>query len=125
MNREKQDWKERYNQYIKSEEWYNLKIDLLEKRGCKCEKCGKKRRPTSLHIHHLTYERLYDELPTDLMIMCAICHMKEHGKIKPKKPVVKKSYKKKSGSIKNVIIKYKSGKYKNFSALIKAIKKAK
>lgn len=115
MKEDKEKWKQKYLNYIKSDEWYNLKIDLLEVRGCKCEKCGKKKHPTSLHIHHLTYERLYDELPADLMILCALCHAKEHGIIKPKKPVVKKRFKKKSGAMQNVIIKYKSGKYKNFS----------
>lgn len=73
-----------YQHYIKSEEWYQLKIDLLNKRGCKCEKCGIKKRPTSLHIHHISYERLFNEKPEDLMILCPICHMKEHGLIKKK-----------------------------------------
>lgn len=87
---EKQEWKEKYNQYIKSVEWYNLKIDLLQRRGCRCEKCGKRKRPTSLHIHHITYERLFNEIPTDLIILCPLCHAKEHGIIKEKKLPVKK-----------------------------------
>lgn len=95
MKVDNKDWKEKYEKYIISPEWYNLKIDLLEKRGCKCEKCGKPKKPTQLQIHHLTYERLYNELPEDLLILCAVCHMKEHGLIKEKKKRIYKKPKRK------------------------------
>jgi hypothetical protein len=81
--------KQKYLDYLKSEEWYNLKIDLLQNRGCKCEKCGTKKSPTMLQVHHKTYIRLYDELASDLILLCGVCHMKEHEifkeKIKPKR----------------------------------------
>ena len=91
MNKDNDKWKEKYKNYIASPEWKSLKLDLLQRRGCKCERCAIKKHPTKLHIHHLTYKRLYDELPQDLIILCAICHMKEHGLIEEKKkPVHKK-----------------------------------
>jgi hypothetical protein len=89
--------KQKYLDYIRSEEWFNLKIDLLQKRGCNCERCGKKKHPLKLQIHHKTYERLFNERESDLIIVCRICHMKEHGLIKEpkiKKPKVKKKVKK-------------------------------
>lgn len=79
----KYDYK-KYKAYLKSDEWVQLKIDLLQERGCKCERCNKPRKPTSLQVHHITYKRLYDELAADLILLCGGCHMKEHG-IKPTK----------------------------------------
>jgi hypothetical protein len=74
-----------YHKYLASEEWYNLKIDLIQLRGFNCENCGQtKKDPRHLQIHHLTYERLYNECASDLLILCARCHMKEHGLIKEK-----------------------------------------
>lgn len=47
-------------------------------RGQHCEGCGVAKR---LQLHHLTYERLYDERPEDLLILCPLCHEKvERGK---------------------------------------------
>lgn len=84
---------DKYYNYIQSKEWFQLKIDILEKRGCYCEKCRKKKYPAGLHLHHLTYERLFNEEPQDLMLVCAKCHKKEHDLYKkqtPKKPKKKK-----------------------------------
>lgn len=83
----------KYYQYIKSKEWFDLKIDILQKRGCYCEKCKKRKYPAALQLHHLTYERLFKEEPQDLMLVCKKCHEKEHGL--NKKPVKQKSKKKK------------------------------
>lgn len=49
-----------------------------------CERCGVKQpepvaRETALHVHHLTYERLGEELLEDLQLICRPCHEKEHG----------------------------------------------
>lgn len=71
--------KEKYYTYLKSKEWKELKIDLLQLRGCNCERCGVKKAANILHIHHKTYARLYNELMADLEILCSKCHMDEHG----------------------------------------------
>jgi 5-methylcytosine-specific restriction endonuclease McrA len=80
---------DKYYQYIKSKEWFELKIDILNTRGCYCEKCKKKKYPAALQLHHLTYDRLFNEEPQDLMLVCKKCHMGEHGLLK-KKSVKKK-----------------------------------
>lgn len=90
--------KDRYKKYLRSKAWAQLKIDLIQTRGQKCERCGSKRKQLRfLHIHHLTYKRLFDEEPEDLEILCAPCHRAEHNIGKKRKRDVnkKKSDKKK------------------------------
>jgi len=90
-----------YREYIVSEEWYNLKIDLLVLRGCKCEKCGIEKAPNKLHLHHLSYDRLFNELGSDLQLLCAKCHMKIHNINQPKKKKNKKVKKTNKSKTKN------------------------
>jgi 5-methylcytosine-specific restriction endonuclease McrA len=66
----------KYREYLQSDEWAQLKIDLFKDRGYKCEECGNKKR---LAIHHLTYENIYNENSEDLIILCEKCHKKAHG----------------------------------------------
>ncbi len=82
-----------YNDYIVSKEWYQLKIDILEKRGSCCERCNKSKPYNILQLHHLTYERLFNEEPQDLILICPKCHRKEHDLHKKQPP--KKAPKKK------------------------------
>jgi len=71
-----------YETYLKSDDWAQLKIDLFNLRGRKCEMCGSKK---SICVHHLTYKNIYKEEPGDLIILCSLCHSKEHKLIKTKK----------------------------------------
>lgn len=77
--------KEKYHAYLKSETWAKIKLDLISVRGNKCERCGNKRNFKYLHLHHLTYERVFKEECADLQLICAQCHAVEHGFIKPEK----------------------------------------
>jgi hypothetical protein len=81
--------KSKYLAYINSKEWKELKLDLLIKRGCRCEKCGIDKQPNLIQVHHLTYDRLYNELETDLLLVCGKCHKEIHN-IKDKKKTQKK-----------------------------------
>jgi len=63
--------------YLHSEEWANIRLDLFANRGEKCEICENEK---MLQVHHLTYERIFNEDPADLIIVCAGCHYKLHGK---------------------------------------------
>ena len=38
-----------------------------------CDRCGSK---GPLQVHHITYDRLYDEKPEDLEALCLKCHKK-------------------------------------------------
>ena len=87
-------YKEKYHAYLKSDKWAQMKLDLIEIRGQKCERCGAKRTFKYLHLHHLTYERIFHEEPSDLELLCSGCHVAEHGIEKPKKkPQIKRKKK--------------------------------
>jgi hypothetical protein len=78
-----------YDQYLAMPHWQLLRNRRLEEQRDKhgfnfCERCQKKApeqvtRETALHVHHLTYERLGEELHQDLQIICRKCHEPEHG----------------------------------------------
>jgi len=91
------DYKEKYHAYLKSEEWAQIRIDLIELRDSRCDRCNVKRMNKYLHVHHLTYDRIFNEEPGDLELLCVQCHKAEHKKInlkskrklRSKKPVNK------------------------------------
>ena len=107
----KQD-KKKYYSYLESKEWLTIRVELLYTRGCKCEKCKKDFEPHKLQIHHITYDRLYNELPSDLLVVCGRCHMEIHN-ITPNKDFNKKkkvkvpkySKSKNNKKVKNVVVK--------------------
>ena len=66
-----------YELYLKSPEW-KIKSDSCKKLADnKCSKCNSIK---NLQAHHLTYERVGEELQEDLQCLCLKCHEKEHGK---------------------------------------------
>lgn len=83
-----------YYEYIQSEEWKQTKktlYKLYHKPRCYC--CGyyteaenkagtpfKIRR--RIHVHHITYERLGEELIEDLILLCSRCHKAVHRLVK-------------------------------------------
>jgi len=67
-------WRQKYEAHLKSAQWKNTRSDLFKLRGRKCEVCG--RASTLLEVHHLNYERLGKEAPSDLQIVCRQCHKK-------------------------------------------------
>jgi len=101
--------KKKYYSYLESKEWLTIRVELLYTRGCKCEKCKKDFEPHKLQIHHITYDRLYNELPSDLLVVCGRCHMEIHN-ITPNKDLKKKKKAKlpkykKDKKPKNVVVK--------------------
>lgn len=72
-----------YKRYLNTKKWKDKRIELFNIRGEKCEKCGSK---NDLHIHHLTYENIFNEKLEDLQILCKFCHKAEHnGRFNKKK----------------------------------------
>lgn len=65
-----------YESYLLSKEWKDKRIRILGERGHRCENC--KREDGVLHLHHLTYERIMNELDSDLMVLCQPCHQGQH-----------------------------------------------
>lgn len=67
--------REEYHQYLRSEAWQEKRRDAIRRAGGRCSDClatGK------LHIHHLTYDRVGNELPGDLIACCPWCHHVRH-----------------------------------------------
>ena len=46
-----------YSEYLQSEYWKKLKVDIIEFRGAQCEKCGEwfDDMENELNIHHISY----------------------------------------------------------------------
>lgn len=64
-----------YQDYIQSPAWQLVRSRALTRAGHKCQLCGGGLR---LEVHHNTYARLGNELPTDLIVLCADCHTRYH-----------------------------------------------
>lgn len=62
-------------EYMQSEKWKALKLSRLRIAQNKCESCGS---PYNLHLHHITYERLTQELIEDVVLLCKSCHQRQH-----------------------------------------------
>ena len=72
-----------YNSYLLSEAWNDKRSMRMKLSGWKCEACGSKQ---LLQVHHLTYDRIFQEPMEDLMVLCRIHHeaaeeMKRKGAI--------------------------------------------
>ena len=64
-----------YSEYLKSPEWRAKRLKVLARAKGICEGCGEVH---ATQVHHLTYERVGDELLFDLVAICDECHHKAH-----------------------------------------------
>lgn len=89
------DW---YVEYLDSEHWQTLRQQKLLAVDNRCEKCGAypKRLPGGslggLDVHHLTYERLWNEPLDDLEVLCVRCHALEHGQPSDDRSLVRRRW---------------------------------
>jgi hypothetical protein len=58
-----------YSAYLQSSHWHDFKKWVKQKQ-CFC--CSARAVP--LQVHHITYERIGDELPKDVVTVCDKCH---------------------------------------------------
>ena len=68
-----------YDEYLKSSHWLMVRMAALAAADYRCALCNSGQR---LDVHHKTYERLWQELPADLTVLCRKCHSKYHD-VKP------------------------------------------
>ena len=74
-----------YQRYLLSPTWRAFREEMLWARDFTCERCGTRCPPKKLadgkrlEVHHLTYERLGFELPSDVQVLCSVCHSETHG----------------------------------------------
>lgn len=69
-----------YSAYMRSPEWRIKRIQCLRAANNTCAnpRCRRRYPDYYLRAHHLTYDRLYNELPEDLQCLCVPCHQLEH-----------------------------------------------
>ena len=65
----------KYHDYLISDIWKAKRDACLEYYGHLCTVCYG---DNKLQVHHRTYARIYDELPTDLIVLCDNCHNRFH-----------------------------------------------
>ncbi|SRR6266487_3720552 len=64
-----------YEAYLQTSAWRKRRQQALRHAHYRCQVCND---PKTLHVHHRTYERLGGEDPTDLIVLCAPCHVIFH-----------------------------------------------
>lgn len=69
-------YKQRYHEYLSSEEWKKKRLERLKIDKFTCQNCGNK--SSRLDVHHITYETLYNESINDIITLCHPCHFKLH-----------------------------------------------
>ena len=64
-----------YYGYLNSNNWREIREKKIAEGGGKCQMCDETK---NLDVHHETYERVGDELLSDLAVLCRKCHKAFH-----------------------------------------------
>ena len=64
-----------YREYLISKKWAAMKRAIHFLYEDECFICRSK---DKLHVHHKTYDRIYNEILDDLVLVCSNCHNKIH-----------------------------------------------
>ena len=68
----------KYSKYLTSKDWKKKRQQALAHYGSSCVLCDS---DTGLNVHHRTYNRIYDESMSDLIVLCRDCHAAHHKKL--------------------------------------------
>jgi len=68
------DWS-KYHRYINSPEWRARRKTYFQKHPPICARC---KTGEHIHLHHMTYDRLGEELDVDMVPLCEPCHDQVH-----------------------------------------------
>jgi hypothetical protein len=62
-----------YGEYLQTPEWRRVRDLALRRAGFRCElpHCRSK---VGLQVHHRDYDRIGEEVPEDLTVLCGVCH---------------------------------------------------
>ena len=71
------DLLQNYKDYLESPQWQRKRSERLAIDRKQCVLCGEL---NNLHVHHVTYERLFHEKMSDLMTVCKSCHEVLHDR---------------------------------------------
>ena len=65
----------KYRAYLLSPKWYKLREQVKKRDKNRCRVC---KTTKNLHVHHLTYKRIYNEELKDLITLCSYHHRLIH-----------------------------------------------
>ena len=73
MRKERKKRPKSYDAYVNKRHprWLATRDRAIKRYGKTCMVCGSDK---NIHVHHATYERLYNERTEDLRILCSSCH---------------------------------------------------
>lgn len=72
--------RELYRQYINSSAWRKRRAYEIALAGHKCRECGHDGTAgIALQVHHVSYANLGEETPSDVVVLCKLCHECRHG----------------------------------------------
>jgi 5-methylcytosine-specific restriction endonuclease McrA len=66
-----------YLAYLRSQKWLRLRNLVLQRDRGLCRGCLQN---MATEVHHLNYDRVYEELAFDLISLCEDCHDRAHGR---------------------------------------------
>ena len=69
-------WKANYQAYLTSDAWKKKAEVAKLAAGFRCQVCNDSE---SIQVHHRTYEKIGDESPSDLIVLCDGCHSLFHA----------------------------------------------
>lgn len=72
---DREEWLERYNEYLQSPAWKELRAKVIARDGGVCRGCLSARAEV---VHHLTYANVFNELAYELVTLCHACHVRAH-----------------------------------------------
>lgn len=67
--------------FLKSEAWGTMRIEVLAEFEAKCEICGFQ--SIENDVHHIWYDCLWKKEPKQFAVLCRSCHEKVHAKLAP------------------------------------------
>jgi len=65
-----------YQEYLESQLWKDKRDWIIKVKEAVCSRCGSTKR---LNVHHISYDSCCNEKASDVMVLCWICHMREHN----------------------------------------------
>jgi len=79
-----------YNDYLLNSPWWHAyRIKQIRN---KCFACPNSNKPELMHLHHVTYDRLGEELPKDTVTLCDFCHRRLHKLIADDKATLEEAH---------------------------------
>lgn len=75
------DWFARYNQYLNSRQWHDLRRKVIYRDKFECQNCFVRVTESTAHVHHLSYDgykRLGQSFAFECITLCRNCHVEYH-----------------------------------------------